>query len=182
MLADEPGIVFEAHSTDYQTPERLAALVRDHWAILKVGPGLTFALREALFALEAIERELCPPDERSRLRAVVEERMLARPEYWDRYYGGDEATRRLARVYSFSDRLRYYWPDPRSTAPWRGCWRTSSAVEIPLPLLAAWLPRRVRARARGLARPRAPRARARPRRAVLRDYRRACEPGGRWLS
>ena len=48
-LDEEAGIVFEAHSTDYQTPERLAALVRDHWAILKVGPGLTFALREALF-------------------------------------------------------------------------------------------------------------------------------------
>ncbi|MEN5354458.1 class II D-tagatose-bisphosphate aldolase, non-catalytic subunit, partial [Luteimonas sp. TWI165] len=52
-----PGLVFEAHSTDYQTPEALAALVRDHFAILKVGPGLTFALREALWALDAIERE-----------------------------------------------------------------------------------------------------------------------------
>ncbi|MEN5119146.1 class II D-tagatose-bisphosphate aldolase, non-catalytic subunit, partial [Luteimonas sp. TWI662] len=51
-----PGLVFEAHSTDYQTPEALAALVRDHFAILKVGPGLTFALREALWALDAIER------------------------------------------------------------------------------------------------------------------------------
>ncbi len=58
VAGDRPGLVFEAHSTDYQTPQALAALVRDHWAVLKVGPGLTFALREALFALAAIEDEL----------------------------------------------------------------------------------------------------------------------------
>ena len=33
------GMVFEAHSTDYQTREGLVSLVRDHFAILKVGPG-----------------------------------------------------------------------------------------------------------------------------------------------
>ena len=53
-----PGLVFEAHSTDYQTEAALRALVGAHFAILKVGPGLTFALREALFALAAIEAEL----------------------------------------------------------------------------------------------------------------------------
>ena len=51
-------MVFEAHSTDYQTAGALRALVEDRWAILKVGPALTFALREALFALSAIEEEL----------------------------------------------------------------------------------------------------------------------------
>ena len=53
-------LVFEAHSTDYQPREALTALVRDGFAILKVGPGLTFALREALYALEHIAAELCP--------------------------------------------------------------------------------------------------------------------------
>jgi D-tagatose-1,6-bisphosphate aldolase subunit GatZ/KbaZ len=176
VLGDEPGIVFEAHSTDYQTPERLAALVRDHWAILKVGPGLTFALREALFALEAIERELCPSDEHSRLSAVLEDRMLARPGYWDRYYGGDEETRRLARVYSFSDRLRYYWPDPQVDEAVGRLLSNLERVEIPLPLLAAWLPleyARVRARELDLE----PRALVLDHvGAVLRDYRRACVP------
>ena len=33
-------------------------MVEDGIAILKVGPALTFALREGLFALEQIEREL----------------------------------------------------------------------------------------------------------------------------
>jgi D-tagatose-1,6-bisphosphate aldolase subunit GatZ/KbaZ len=177
VLSHEPGIVFEAHSTDYQTPERLAALVRDHWAILKVGPGLTFALREALFALEAIERELCPPDEHSRLRAVVEERMLARPEYWDRYYGGDETTRRLARVFSFSDRLRYYWPDPEVSGAVARLVANLERVEIPLPLLAASLPREY-ARVREGSLALEPHALVLDHvGAVLRDYRRACEPG-----
>jgi D-tagatose-1,6-bisphosphate aldolase subunit GatZ/KbaZ len=52
----EPGVVYEAHSTDYQTPAALAALVRDHFAILKVGPGVTFALRETFWALADIEQ------------------------------------------------------------------------------------------------------------------------------
>mgnify|MGYP002140241092 CR=1 FL=1 len=56
-LDGQPHIVFEAHSTDYQTPKALKALVEDHFAILKVGPGVTFALREAFWALDAIERE-----------------------------------------------------------------------------------------------------------------------------
>ena len=37
------GLVFEAHSTDYQPPEGLARLVSDGFAVLKVGPALTFA-------------------------------------------------------------------------------------------------------------------------------------------
>jgi len=49
--------VFEAHSTDYQTPRALREMVRDHFAILKVGPWLTFAFREAVFALAAVEEE-----------------------------------------------------------------------------------------------------------------------------
>jgi len=47
-------MLFEAHSTDYQTPQALADLVQDGFGILKVGPGLTFALREALYGLDHI--------------------------------------------------------------------------------------------------------------------------------
>src|SRR5690606_27255492 len=81
-----PGMVFEAHSTDYQTRDALAALVRDHFAILKVGPGLTFALREALWALDAIEREWIAADARAGLREVAIARMRAAPGHWQRYY------------------------------------------------------------------------------------------------
>jgi len=112
VLADEPHMVFEAHSTDYQTVEGLTALVEDHWAVLKVGPGLTFALREALFALAAMAEELIAYAAQSHLPEVVERRMLADPGQWEGYYPGNADEQRLARRYSYSDRLRYYWPDP----------------------------------------------------------------------
>src|SRR5665647_2835021 len=95
VLADEPHMVFEAHSTDYQTVEALTALVEDHWAVLKVGPGLTFALREALFALAAIEEELIASPDQSHLPDVVERRMLAEPSQWQGYYPGSVDEQRL---------------------------------------------------------------------------------------
>jgi D-tagatose-bisphosphate aldolase class II non-catalytic subunit len=47
LLADRKTLVFEAHSTDYQLPSGYQELVRDGFAILKVGPALTFAMRDA---------------------------------------------------------------------------------------------------------------------------------------
>lgn len=137
VLDDHPGLVFEAHSTDYQTAESLRALVEDHWAILKVGPGLTFALREALYALAAIEDELVPKEERSGLVDVVERRMLEDPRWWQGYYQGDDDERRLARRYSYSDRVRYYWPDPQVHAAQSRLLANLAARPIPLPLISA---------------------------------------------
>ena len=57
-VAEIPGAVFEAHSTDYQTGRALADLVASHFAILKVGPELTAAYREAVVAMAAIEEWL----------------------------------------------------------------------------------------------------------------------------
>ena len=140
VLDDHPGLVFEAHSTDYQTAESLRALVEDHWAVLKVGPGLTFALREALFALASIEDELVPGEERSRLVDVVERRMLDDPRWWRGYYHGDDDERRLARRYSYSDRIRYYWPDAEVRAAQHRLLTGLAARDIPLPLISAHLP------------------------------------------
>jgi D-tagatose-1,6-bisphosphate aldolase subunit GatZ/KbaZ len=140
VLDDEPGMVFEAHSTDYQTQSALSDLVRDHWAILKVGPQLTFALREALFGLAAIEDELIPHGQRSQLKEVMEERMLAEPSQWIGYYKGNDLEQRLHRRYSYSDRLRYYWPDPAVYEAQQRLLSNLSAVSIPLPLLSQHLP------------------------------------------
>jgi D-tagatose-1,6-bisphosphate aldolase subunit GatZ/KbaZ len=140
VLDDEPGLVFEAHSTDYQQTAGLRQLVEDHWAILKVGPGLTFAMREALFALEEIERELVPEEERSYLAEVLERRMLARPEYWSGYYDGSPQEQRIARRFSYSDRLRYYWPDPVVVRAEERLYANLSTHPIPLPLISQFLP------------------------------------------
>ncbi|NJM84049.1 MAG: class II D-tagatose-bisphosphate aldolase, non-catalytic subunit [Tabrizicola sp.] len=55
------GPLYEAHSTDYQSTAALAALVQDHFAILKVGPELTFAFRQAVMALERLEERMGLP-------------------------------------------------------------------------------------------------------------------------
>jgi D-tagatose-1,6-bisphosphate aldolase subunit GatZ/KbaZ len=140
VLDDEPAMVFEAHSTDYQTLAGLTSLVADGWGVLKVGPGLTFALREALFALAEIEDELLPAGRRSRLPEVVDDRMLARPDDWERYYTGTDEDRRLARRYSYSDRMRYYWPDAAIERAVSTLLDNLTSSGLPDPLLSAFLP------------------------------------------
>ena len=136
-------VVYEAHSTDYQTPASLARLVEDHFAILKVGPALTFAVREALFALEEIERELLAGrDDRepSRLRATLDRAMVERPEHWRAYYSGDEDELALARAFSYSDRARYYWAEPQVRAAVERLLDNLGDERIPPALLSQYLP------------------------------------------
>lgn len=140
MVQAYDSLVFEAHSTDYQTPQALRQLVKDHFAILKVGPALTFALREALFSLAAIEEELLPAKASSGLRQVLESVMLDRPEYWQSHYHGDGNARRLARGYSYSDRVRYYWPDSQIDDAFERLVRNLADEPIPLPLVSQYLP------------------------------------------
>jgi D-tagatose-1,6-bisphosphate aldolase subunit GatZ/KbaZ len=110
-----PNLVFEAHSTDYQHRDMLRQLVTDGFAILKVGPGLTFALREALYGLDQIAAFLFPQARQTTLVATTERVMLERPGHWDRYYHGGPSEQHLQRHYSYSDRIRYYWPDTEVT-------------------------------------------------------------------
>ncbi|QAY78203.1 D-tagatose-bisphosphate aldolase, class II, non-catalytic subunit [Sphingosinicella sp. BN140058] len=133
-------LVFEAHSTDYQTPQALASLVRDHFAILKVGPGVTFALREALWALDAIEAETVAPERRARLRDVSIARMRAEPKNWRKYYHdrGDALTLQLQ--FSLSDRIRYYWPDPEIAAAQEQLFANLRETPPPLALVSQYLP------------------------------------------
>lgn len=176
VLDGEQHMVFEAHSTDYQSPAALAELVADHWAVLKVGPGLTFALREALFALAAIEDELVDPARASRLTEVVERRMLEEPHWWEGYYGGDARERYVARRYSFSDRIRYYWADPEIMAAQSTLFGNLDAVSIPLPLLSAHLPEQYRRVRAGELAPTSRELTVDRIRDVLRVYDRSCTP------
>lgn len=134
------GLVFEAHSTDYQTPEALAALVRDHFAILKVGPGVTFALREALWGLDAIEREWIAPAQQARLRDVALARLQADPIHWRKYYHETGNALDLQLQYSLSDRIRYYWPDPEISAAQDRLFANLRASPPPLGLVSQYLP------------------------------------------
>jgi D-tagatose-1,6-bisphosphate aldolase subunit GatZ/KbaZ len=175
-----PRLVFEAHSTDYQTEHALAALVRDHFAVLKVGPALTFALREALFALSFIEDALIGDVAlRSRLRDVVDAAMRAQPEHWAPYYRGDEAEQRLARQFGYSDRIRYYWLQPAVAAAVEQLFDNLARQPVPETLVAQWLPD-VYAACRAGVLAKAPRAWVRHRiRDVIAHYARACGCSGR---
>ena len=104
-----PNAVFEAHSTDYQTPQALHDLVASRFAILKVGPELTAAYREAIVAMACIEERL-PIALKSNIMSVIAKVMDANPNYWQGYIANDERAE-LMKIFGLSDRIRYYWPD-----------------------------------------------------------------------
>jgi D-tagatose-1,6-bisphosphate aldolase subunit GatZ/KbaZ len=171
----EPGLVYEAHSTDYQTRGALAALVRDHFAILKVGPGVTFALRETLWALVDIEHDLgiAPPES---LRDVVLEAMRRDPRHWKSYYT-DRARQGFDLQYSLSDRIRYYWNAPEVRAALEALLHNLRQRGVPLTLLSQYLPLQYAAVREGrlVNEPRALLLDGVAQ--VLRDYAAACHPG-----
>ncbi|WP_448551117.1 D-tagatose-bisphosphate aldolase, class II, non-catalytic subunit [Thalassotalea montiporae] len=140
-----PQVVYEAHSTDYQNDQAYIDLVKDHFAILKVGPQLTFALREALFALSYIEEQLVANEQRSYLRDICEQEMLEMPTNWQRFYPVPASKGELYRRYSYSDRIRYYWPNERIQAATETLLSNLAKIDIPLPLISQFLPEQYRA-------------------------------------
>ena len=140
LRAQPEEIVFEAHSTDYQLPSAYVELVEDGFAILKVGPALTFAMREALDALEDMELQLIPEEQQSHLGYVIEETMLREPKEWLPYYSGGAAAQKLLRRYSYSDRVRYYWHRPEIAAAMERLISNLSSVAIPESMLSRYLP------------------------------------------
>lgn len=114
-ILTEDGLTLEAHSTDYQPTYALNDLVKNHFFFLKVGPELTFRFREAVWALAQIE-SLMDIAEPSKLREIMTLRMTDAPGYWKDYYSGTNAQTQRLRIYSYSDRIRYYWAD-KDVAP-----------------------------------------------------------------
>jgi D-tagatose-1,6-bisphosphate aldolase subunit GatZ/KbaZ len=170
-----PQLVFEAHSTDYQPREALEALVRDHFAILKVGPALTFALREAVWALDRIEREWLGEENSSHVRDTILGAMHSDPAHWRKYYTGNGRTLELQLEYSLSDRSRYYWPVP---AVAQALARLEAAFDHgtpPMALLHQYLPTAHAALRRGEIELNARALVVHQIRQVLADYSRACD-------
>ncbi len=133
------AMTFEIHAADYQAPSALKQMVRDHFTLLKIGPCLTFALREAFFALAHIENELPGLAQPSNLMAVMERLMQAHPEHWDTHCHGTAQERYYLRRYGLRDRIRYYWP--RAEAQ-QACEQLMHNLRrpIPHPLLLQFLP------------------------------------------
>lgn len=136
----QPTLLFEAHSTDYQKPETYKQLVEDHFAILKVGPALTFALREALFSLSLIEDLLLNEKDRSNLNETVIHSMKNNPNHWSKYYSSENPQKSIDMIFSLSDRIRYYWSERVVTEAIERMISNLTKTPIPLTMLSHFLP------------------------------------------
>ena len=61
-------------------------------------------------------------------------------KYWQKHYHGDEAELHFARKYSFSDRIRYYWPNPEIEQALKKLINNLKENPLPLSLLSQYLP------------------------------------------
>ena len=140
-IKEYPNIVYEGHSTDYQTKIKLRQLVEDGVAILKVGPGLSFAAREALFALSFAEDEYYGGTDvkLSHFKEVLEEEMLKNDKNWKKHYHGNDHELFIKRKYSFSDRSRYYMSNERVEQAIEVL-MTNFKNGVPLNLLSQFMP------------------------------------------
>ena len=140
-LNEYPHLVFEGHSTDFQFKEKLREMVEDGVAILKVGPAVTYALREGLFSLSLIEKELIKDEnKRANFIELLDDVMLANPNDWKKYYHGDELEQELQRKYSFSDRSRYYLSQKNINDCINKLFENINANELPLGIIKQYFP------------------------------------------
>jgi D-tagatose-1,6-bisphosphate aldolase subunit GatZ/KbaZ len=147
FIESRPGVAFEAHSTDYQTVAALRGLAEDHFAVLKVGPALTNAYREGVFALSYIEDALVGGATASGVREALDVAMCKNRSHWADFYGGDSTAQHRSRQFSRSDRSRYYWPERAVEAAVATMKANLRSAVIPEELLSQFMPdqyRRVR--------------------------------------
>jgi len=106
------AMTYEIHATDYQKPRALIQMVKDHFALLKVGPCLTYAMREGLFALACIEKEVLGRKKSAKLsglRDVLFRVLYENPEYWRSHHPDSGREPDWFVFFSYLDRVRYYW-------------------------------------------------------------------------
>ena len=135
-LENYPNICFEAHSTDFQKTEVFPELASRGFSVLKVGPALTFAYRQAVYALDNIRAVLDsgPPT----LMNSIERIMINQPRYWQNHYSGSEDELRLLRHFSYADRIRYYWPAPNVQNAIKELFAALGSTRPPDPLIGQY--------------------------------------------
>ena len=132
-IAHHAGVCLEAHSTDYQHPAAFPRLAELGFAFQKVGPALTFAYRQAVYALDQLRADAGWGD--PVVRPEMERLMLVNPTYWQGYYSGDAASLRLQRHFALADRIRYYWPQAGAQKVVSRLLNDLAARHLPAPLL-----------------------------------------------
>ena len=109
--------------------------------MMKVGAALTVALRDAIFALDKIEKAVVAPEKQSQILAVIDQVMLDEPGYWKKYYRPAFSQSLVDIHYSLSDRIRYYWPNSRISDALSALTEHLNQQAIPLGLLSQYLPK-----------------------------------------
>lgn len=148
VLDDHPHIAFEAHSTDYQHPEVFVSLARRRFAVLKVGPALTRAYRQAIYALSHIDGWLHGTPH---LSMLMEDLMQAEPRHWRGHVSDAVPNGRVLRHLGYADRIRYYWMHPKAQAAVGELEAELSGTELPETLVECYFDVRTRERAQMLA-------------------------------
>jgi D-tagatose-1,6-bisphosphate aldolase subunit GatZ/KbaZ len=137
-------LILEATASDYQRPEHLRQLVEDGVSVLKVGPALTFAMRECLFALECMEKEIFGWTYKARLSQLgtfLDKAMRDNPVHWQSDFNGSPQDLYLALKYSRLDHTRHYWRVPMVADAVDFLIKNLKQVKIPLTLISQYLPR-----------------------------------------
>lgn len=157
-LKDYPQLIFEAHSTDYQTPKALKQMVEDGFIILKVGPALTFGFREGAFALNLIENEILKYNsnvELSNFIEVLDFNMVKNHKDWVHHYSGTGEQIKLQRKYSLSDRARYYMPKDEVNFALEKLMNNLEGIEIPITIISQFMHEQYKKVREGILKPNA---------------------------
>lgn len=134
VMLEREGLCLEAHSTDYQRAPVYGRLAEMGFAFQKVGPALTFAYREAVYALDTL-RVLAGWADTLSVRPVMERLMLEAPKFWEGHYHGTPDAQSVARHFGLADRIRYYWPQPAAAKAVAALTAQIADRENPQPLL-----------------------------------------------
>ena len=100
-----------------------------------------------MFALNAIEEELLKYNdefELSRFKEILDFEMIKNPKQWEKHYVGSGKKVKLERMYSLSDRCRYYMPNEEVNFALNKMFDNLSKVEIPLTLISQYMPNQYR--------------------------------------
>ncbi len=139
--------LFEVPFTDYQSPASLREMVEDGFGILQVGPWLTYAWREAVFALEDLVRDMTRLEGEPgpvQVREVLDQAMRRDPARWKDHHRGTPREQAYARLFSYFDRSRYYWTDPAVEREVEALFELTEGP-LPLQLLSHHLPQALEA-------------------------------------
>jgi len=143
VYGDKP-VLLEALRTDFQPQMILDQLVDNHFAILSVGPELTYTMREVLFSMAMMENETMlgkPGVYLSNFIIELDRAMQSAPQHWEKYYSGNGFEQMIARKYSLYDRSRFYWEDKNVRKMKKRLFDNLIKYPIPLTVMRQFMPR-----------------------------------------